>query len=224
MPMFKTLNEQAKSQLDRLRNQSLSLYSKVLETGNERLDDLLRLSGLLGPGVRGLLEGRVERLQARLDELNQSLAQHAVPVDRKHRVGRMALDSKARQAGQVGLRVVSDQEAASPKKGPGDSPKTRESRKTPGKPAGTGTASAEKTAPKNKAAAKSKAAGAGTKGKGSAGAGKAGNQSRRKAGGKSPADRTVAGKQKTATPSQENGRSAQSPTRSRPRKSPAAKA
>lgn len=209
MPMFKTLNEQAKSRLDRLRDQSLSLYSKVLETGNERLDDLLRLSGLLGPGVRGLLEDRVERLQARLDEWNQSLAEHAVPVDRKHRVGRMALDSKARHAGQAGLRVVSGQTADRSKDEPGK-PDGKPARKSV-KKAGAGTGSADRVTPKNKASAKSKGSDARAKGK-------------RRAGGKSPAGGAATGKRKTGTTAKGNGKAGQSASGTRARKSPAPKA
>ncbi len=115
MPILKTFNEQtehARHSLGRFRQRYLGLYSKALEAGSGRLEDLLRLSESVSPRIRDLLEGRVSRLQAQLDELNQSLAQRAVPLDRKARVGRMSLDDKARRAGQAGLRVVADNDGS----------------------------------------------------------------------------------------------------------------
>lgn len=109
MPIFKALSERAEQALgrvERARDHYLTLYSRALEAGTERLDDLLKWGDAVSPRLRVLLEGRVEQLQHHLDDLNQSLAQRAVPVDRKARVGRLSLDTKARQAGQPGLRVV----------------------------------------------------------------------------------------------------------------------
>ncbi len=43
---------------------------------------------------------QLERLRMRLDIFNQSLADKALPEDRKSRVGRLSLENKASAAGQ----------------------------------------------------------------------------------------------------------------------------
>lgn len=65
--------------------------AKIVEQGAARLDDLSRLSRLLGPRLRHFLDRRIDDLQARLDALNCSLAKRAVPPDRRERVQQLAL-------------------------------------------------------------------------------------------------------------------------------------
>lgn len=48
---------------------------------------------------KDLLEDQVVKLRARLDAFNQSLADRALPEDRKGRVGRLSLEQKASAAG-----------------------------------------------------------------------------------------------------------------------------
>ncbi len=67
------------------------------ETFNRRFQ---RLSTEYVPAVMAAMEERVQRLRTSWDELNRSLANRALPEDRKSRVGRLALDQKASRAGQ----------------------------------------------------------------------------------------------------------------------------
>lgn len=108
MSLKETVNGQfdrAKGFVDRLRARYIDAYVRALELSNERLDDLTRLSGTLGPSFRDAVETRIEGLRRHIDDLNRALAEKAIPLDRKARVGRMALNEKARKAGQ-GLRLV----------------------------------------------------------------------------------------------------------------------
>ncbi|WP_097460219.1 hypothetical protein [Mangrovitalea sediminis] len=97
--------DRAKVFVDRLRARYIDAYARALELSGDRLDDLARLSETLGPSVRDAVDARIEGLRQHLDELNRSLADKAVPLDRKAKVDRMALNEKARKAGQ-GLRLV----------------------------------------------------------------------------------------------------------------------
>lgn len=63
-------------------------------------EGLGRLTRGAGPALRGLVGERVVRLRARLDLFNQSLADRALPEDRKKMVGRLALAQKAKAANQ----------------------------------------------------------------------------------------------------------------------------
>lgn len=148
--------DKARGFVERLRQRYLKAYASAVEEGSSRLSDLTRLSDKLAPSLRDAVNERIEDLQKRLDELNRSLADKAVPRDRKAKVDRMALSEKARQAVQERpLKVVAGQ-ASDVNATPGESaaptgaPKAR-------KPAATGKA---KTAPKSapKAASKAKAA------------------------------------------------------------------
>lgn len=51
------------------------------------------------------LRESIERIRKRLDHLNCSLAERALPEDRKRRVSELALSRKARQAGQKGVKL-----------------------------------------------------------------------------------------------------------------------
>lgn len=59
-----------------------------------------RLTRNAGPVLRGLVGQQVVRFRSRLDAFNQSLADRALPEDRKKMVGRLALAQKARVAKQ----------------------------------------------------------------------------------------------------------------------------
>ncbi|WP_404361766.1 hypothetical protein [Marinobacter sp.] len=52
------------------------------------------------PALRELIDDRLGRLRAKLDLFNRSLADRALPENRKGRVGRLALERKAKLAGQ----------------------------------------------------------------------------------------------------------------------------
>lgn len=65
---------------------------------------LLRIeawAGQLGP----VLEETWRDARQRLDELNRSLASHAVPGERRKQVSELALRSKGRQAGQTSADI-----------------------------------------------------------------------------------------------------------------------
>ncbi len=61
---------------------------------------LRRLSEDVLPGALDDVGDRIERFRKRLDYLNCSLAERALPEDRKPRVKELTLGRKARQAGQ----------------------------------------------------------------------------------------------------------------------------
>ncbi|MDL0430107.1 hypothetical protein QPM17_03165 [Marinobacter sp. TBZ242] len=67
-----------------------------------------RISGEVLPGVLENAGHRIEDFRKRLDHLNCSLAERALPEDRKSRVSELSLHRKARQAGQKApeLRAV----------------------------------------------------------------------------------------------------------------------
>ncbi len=51
------------------------------------------------------LRESIERIRKRLDHLNCSLAERALPEDRKRRVSELALSRKAKRAGQKGVKL-----------------------------------------------------------------------------------------------------------------------
>ncbi|PXX91048.1 hypothetical protein DIT71_11160 [Marinobacter vulgaris] len=57
------------------------------------------------PGALSDIGTRVERFRERLDHINCSLAERALPEERKSRVSELSLNRKAREAGQK-LKVV----------------------------------------------------------------------------------------------------------------------
>ncbi len=65
-----------------------------------------RLSGDILPGALENAGHRIGDLRKRLDSLNCSLAERALPADRKSRVSELSLDRKARQAGQKAPRKI----------------------------------------------------------------------------------------------------------------------
>lgn len=71
---------------------------------NKNLDrlttDLDRLTTDIVPGLREAAEEQLARLRTRLDHFNRSLADKALPEERKMRVGRISLETKAKEAGQ----------------------------------------------------------------------------------------------------------------------------
>lgn len=66
-----------------------------------------RLSGELLPEALENAGHRIASLRKRLDHLNCSLAERALPADRKSRVNELSLDHKARKAGQKATRLKS---------------------------------------------------------------------------------------------------------------------
>ncbi|MBE94462.1 hypothetical protein [Marinobacter sp.] len=64
-----------------------------------------RLSGELLPEALESAGHRIAGLRKRLDHLNCSLAERALPADRKSRVSELSLDHKAKQAGQKATRL-----------------------------------------------------------------------------------------------------------------------
>lgn len=65
-----------------------------------------RFSGEIFPEALENASHRIEHLRKRLDHLNCSLAERALPADRKSRVSELSLDRKARKAGQKAARLV----------------------------------------------------------------------------------------------------------------------
>ena len=66
-----------------------------------------RLSGELLPEALENAGHRIASLRKRLDHLNCSLAERALPADRKSRVNELSLEHKARKAGQKATRLKS---------------------------------------------------------------------------------------------------------------------
>lgn len=81
---------------DDSRQLYVNASAKIVEQGSARLDDLSRLSRLLGPRLRYFLDRRIDDLQARLDAFNCSLAERAVPPDRRERVQQLTLHPPSR--------------------------------------------------------------------------------------------------------------------------------
>ena len=74
------------------------------------LKDLLQqtfhqFSGDVLPGALENAAHRIDHLRKRLDHLNCSLAERALPEDRKLRVSELSLNRKARKAGQKAPRL-----------------------------------------------------------------------------------------------------------------------
>lgn len=65
-----------------------------------------RLSGDIIPGALENAGHRVDELRKRLDNWNCSLAEKALPEDRKSRVSELSLNRKAKQAGQKATRKI----------------------------------------------------------------------------------------------------------------------
>ncbi|MDX1633625.1 MAG: hypothetical protein R3280_03235 [Marinobacter sp.] len=61
---------------------------------------LAHLADEWGPRLRRAVEEGVSQARERLDRLNCSLADKALPEDRKTRIGRLELERKAKLAGQ----------------------------------------------------------------------------------------------------------------------------
>lgn len=66
---------------------------------------LARLAGEWGPRLRHAVEEGVADARARLDRFNRSLADKALPEDRKSRIGKLELERKAELAGQGKRRL-----------------------------------------------------------------------------------------------------------------------
>lgn len=69
------------------------------------------------PAAIGDVGEKIERFRKRLDHLNCSLAERALPEDRRLRVRELSLGRKAKQAGQKSVKLKSVKKAA---KGAGD--------------------------------------------------------------------------------------------------------
>jgi len=67
-----------------------------------------RLSGELLPGALENAGQRINDFRKRLDHLNCSLAERALPADRKLRVSELSLNRKAKQAGQKAPRKIQE--------------------------------------------------------------------------------------------------------------------
>lgn len=161
-----------------VRQFCFSASAKVVAQGNARLGDVSRLSAVLGPQLRQIVDERLGDLQQRLDELNCSLAEKAVPGDRRDRVKQLSHSTVPN--GRTNLRVVprSEIKSAPAQGGAAAEPKSGAARETP---SSTGKA---KAPAKSRAAAASRGAGAARAEKPTA---KAGNKSRSAAKSKSVA-------------------------------------
>jgi hypothetical protein len=73
-----------------------------------------RFSGDILPGALESAGHRIEHLRKRLDHLNCSLAERALPADRKSRVSELSLNRKARKAGQKATRLAAVKEVKKP--------------------------------------------------------------------------------------------------------------
>lgn len=96
----------ARRRLEELRRRYMDALGEAEHLGEERLDELKQLVDRLGPSLRGLVDERMTALQTKLDELNQRLAEEAVPEERKTSVGRLALDKKAASAARKASNTV----------------------------------------------------------------------------------------------------------------------
>ncbi|MFL1464623.1 hypothetical protein [Marinobacter sp. HN1S83] len=75
-----------------------------------------RFSNEFVPAVVQATGKRIEEFRQRLDHLNRTLAERALPGDRKLRVSELSLERKARNAGQKGptLKSVDGQKKHKP--------------------------------------------------------------------------------------------------------------
>lgn len=96
----------ARRRLDKLRRNYMDVIHEAERQGGSRLDDIRRQVDQLGPGLRHVLDEQLDALQHKLDEINQRLAEEAVPEERKSRVGRLALERKAASAAKMASSVV----------------------------------------------------------------------------------------------------------------------
>ncbi|MFE8073263.1 hypothetical protein QQM79_19555 [Marinobacteraceae bacterium S3BR75-40.1] len=87
---METRLEAARMRVEEIRGRYFSVSAKVVEQGSDRLAGLTRLTGLLGPDLRETINQRISDVQSWLDELNQSLAEKAIPADRRAKVGQLA--------------------------------------------------------------------------------------------------------------------------------------
>lgn len=78
--------EQAMRLADDARQLYFSVSAKAVEQSNARLGDLSKLSRPLGPRLRHFVAKKIDEFQGRLDALNCSLAERALPGDRRDRV------------------------------------------------------------------------------------------------------------------------------------------
>lgn len=137
-----------------VRQFCFSASAKVVAQGNARLGDVSRLSAVLGPQLRQMVDERLEDLQQRLDELNCSLAEKAVPGDRRDRVKQLSHSTAPN--GRTNLRVVprSEIKSAPAQGGAASEPKSGASRDIPS------STDKAKAPVRSRAAAASKGAGA----------------------------------------------------------------
>lgn len=96
----------ARQRLEKLRLRYMDAIQEAERQGEGRLNEIKRQVEQLGPSLRHLVDEQVESLQSKLDEVNQRLADEAVPEERKSRVGRLALERKAASAAQMATSVV----------------------------------------------------------------------------------------------------------------------
>lgn len=69
---------------------------------NERFH---RIAGEVLPETLNNVGQTIARVRKRLDHLNCSLAERALPEDRKRRVSELALSRKAKKAGQKSIKI-----------------------------------------------------------------------------------------------------------------------
>ncbi|BES72005.1 hypothetical protein RE428_30230 [Marinobacter nanhaiticus D15-8W] len=96
----------ARQRLAKLRLRYMDAIHQAERHGGSRLEEIKRQFEQLGPELWQRVDGQVEALQNKLDELNQRLAEEAVPEERKSRVGRLDLERKAASAAKLAGSVV----------------------------------------------------------------------------------------------------------------------
>jgi len=88
-----SINDRLESFVAHVRRVYEQAYAKALETGRERVQELVRVKDGIGPKVSAVVQDTIGSAEHLLDSLNQELAQKAVPDFRKGTVMKDRLDA-----------------------------------------------------------------------------------------------------------------------------------
>lgn len=152
----------ARQRLEKIRLRYMEAIHEAERQGGSRLGEIKRQVEQLGPGLRHLVDEQVEALQHKLDEINQRLAEEALPEERKSRVGRLELERKAASAAKLASSVVRSRTRSkvSGESAPKPSPsKVREPSKSTNKRKGSNPRNAKVTPKSRRAPASGKSGG-----------------------------------------------------------------
>lgn len=90
-----------------MRQLWFTVSAAAVAQSNAGLGNVAQVSRVLGPRLRQLVDDQVEELQRRMDKLNCSLAEKAVPADRREGVRRLT-DARHDNGARRSMRLVGD--------------------------------------------------------------------------------------------------------------------